>query len=52
MFSICRIVNPLKGTDPWHLSWAKSVRGHLPETIELTFDTKLKAAARAEGIGL
>ena len=52
MFFICRIVNPLKGTVLWHLSWAKSVREHLPETMELTFDTKLKAATGTEGIEL
>jgi predicted nucleic acid-binding protein len=43
---------PLRGADLWHLACAKSAHEHLPEVKVLTFDTKLKAAARGEGIGL
>jgi predicted nucleic acid-binding protein len=43
---------PLRGADLWHLSVAKSVCEQLPELKLLTFDTRLKAAADGEGIGL
>jgi predicted nucleic acid-binding protein len=43
---------PLRGADLWHLSAAKSVYEQLPEVKVLTFDTRLKAAAHGEGIGL
>lgn len=43
---------PLRGADLWHLSDAKSVCEQLPELKLLTFDTRLKAAANGEGIGL
>jgi predicted nucleic acid-binding protein len=43
---------PLRGTDLWHLSAAKSVCEQLPEVRVLTFDAKLKAAAHGEGMGL
>jgi len=43
---------PLRGADLWHLSAAKSVCEQLPELKLLTFDTRLKAAAHGEGIGL
>jgi predicted nucleic acid-binding protein len=43
---------PLRGADLWHLSAAKSVSEQLPEIKVLTFDSKLKAAAHGEGIGL
>lgn len=42
----------LRGADLWHLSAAKSVYEQLPELKVLTFDTRLKAAAHGEGIGL
>ena len=42
----------LRGADLWHLSCARSVREHLPELKVLTFYTKLKVAARGEGINL
>ena len=43
---------PLRGADLWHLAAAKSVYEQLPELKLLTFDTRLKAAAHGEGIGL
>lgn len=43
---------PLRGADLWHLSAVKSVREHLPEVKFLTFDTRLRAAAQGEKIGL
>lgn len=42
----------LRGADLWHLSTAKSVSEHLPEVKFLTFDPRLRDAARGEGIGL
>jgi predicted nucleic acid-binding protein len=42
----------LRGADLWHLSAAKSVSEHLPEVKFLTFDPRLRDAARGEGIGL
>jgi len=42
----------LRGADLWHLSTAKSVCEQLPELKVLTFDARLKAAARGEGIGV
>ena len=43
---------PLRGADLWHLCTAKSVCEQLPELKVLTFDSRLKAAAHGEGIGL
>ncbi len=43
---------PLRGADLWHLSAAKSVCEQLPELKVLTYDSRLKAAAHGEGIGL
>ena len=43
---------PLRGADLWHLSTAKSVWEQLQELKVLTFDSRLKAAAHGEGIGL
>ena len=43
---------PLRGADLWHLCTAKSVCEQLPELKVLTFDSRLKAAAHGEGLGL
>lgn len=42
---------PLRGADLWHLATAKSLQEQLPELVLLTFDDKLEAAARGEGLG-
>lgn len=41
---------PLRGADLWHLATAKTMQADLPELILLTFDSRLKAAARGEGL--
>ena len=42
---------PLRGADLWHLAAAKSLQSELPELSFLSFDTRLAAAARGEGLG-
>ena len=39
---------PLRGADLWHLACAVGLREHLPELKLLTFDDRLKLAARGE----
>lgn len=39
---------PLRGADLWHLATAISLKKQLPEIFFLTFDTRLKTAARGE----
>jgi predicted nucleic acid-binding protein len=41
---------PLRGADLWHLCTAKSLQSDLPELRILTFDARLAAAARDEGL--
>jgi len=41
---------PLRGGDLWHLGTAKTIQKDLPEIAILTFDNKLKVAARGEGL--
>jgi len=41
---------PLRGAELWHLAIAKTVHADLPELTLLTFDSRLKAAARGEGL--
>jgi predicted nucleic acid-binding protein len=41
---------PLRGADLWHLSAALSFRVHFPEMQLLTYDTRLKVAAKGEFI--
>ncbi|MHB8363881.1 MAG: type II toxin-antitoxin system VapC family toxin [Vulcanimicrobiaceae bacterium] len=41
---------PLRGADLWHLALAVRLRADLPELEMLTFDSKLSAAARGEGM--
>lgn len=41
----------LRGADLWHLATAKSLQNELPGLKLLSFDTRLVAAARGEGIG-
>ncbi|MDQ7859067.1 MAG: PIN domain-containing protein [Armatimonadota bacterium] len=38
----------LRGADLWHLCAAKTLKADLPELELLTFDARLRAAARAE----
>lgn len=40
----------LRGADLWHLALAKGLQNHTPELIFLTFDDKLEASARGEGL--
>lgn len=40
----------LRGADLWHLAAAKTLQNDLPELMLLTFDAKLKRAARGEGL--
>jgi len=40
----------LRGADLWHLCTAKSLQSELPELRILTFDARLAAAARGEGL--
>jgi len=41
---------PLRGADLWHLAAAKSLQTELPELALLSFDLKLAAAAKGEGL--
>ncbi|HYM91675.1 MAG TPA: type II toxin-antitoxin system VapC family toxin [bacterium] len=41
---------PLRGADLWHLAVAKSLQAELPELAFLSFDVRLTAAAKAEGL--
>lgn len=41
---------PLRGADLWHLATAKSLQGDLPELTFFSFDSRLAAAARGEGL--
>lgn len=41
---------PLKGNDLWHLTAAKNLQEEFPELVLLTFDLKLKQAARGESL--
>jgi predicted nucleic acid-binding protein len=41
---------PLRGADLWHLAVAKSLQPELPELTFMSFDARLKAAARGEGL--
>jgi predicted nucleic acid-binding protein len=43
---------PLRGADLWHLATAKALREELPELSILTFDERLRLAARGEGLAL
>lgn len=43
---------PLRGADLWHLATAKTFQSQIPETILLTYDTKLKVAAQGEKMAL
>ena len=40
----------LRGADLWHLAAAKTLQTRLPEIYLLTFDGRLEAAARGEGL--
>lgn len=42
--------HPLRGADLWHLAAAATLAAELPELVLLTFDTRLGAAARREGL--
>ncbi len=41
---------PLRGADLWHLAVAKSLKIDLPELTLLSFDSRLGAAAKGEGL--
>ena len=41
---------PLRGADLWHLATAKNLAMELPELTFLTYDNRLLAAARVEGL--
>jgi len=41
---------PLRGADLWHLAAAKSLQNEFPELIMLTFDSRLKTAAKGEDL--
>ena len=43
---------PLRGADLWHLAAAKSLQLELPELRLLTFDQRLRTAARGEKLSL
>ncbi len=43
---------PLRGADLWHLALARTMQQELPELTLLTFDSRLAAAARGEGLAL
>jgi predicted nucleic acid-binding protein len=42
--------SPLRGADLWHLGLAVRLRADRPELTLLTYDERLAAAARAEGL--
>lgn len=41
---------PLRGADLWHLAVAKSLQAELPELTFMSYDARLVAAARGEGL--
>jgi predicted nucleic acid-binding protein len=41
---------PLRGADLWHLAVAKGLQSEIPELTVLSFDARLAAAARSEGL--
>jgi len=41
---------PLRGADLWHLATAKSLQDQFPELLLLSYDARLQAAARGEGL--
>ena len=41
---------PLRGADLWHLAVAKGLQADLPELTVMSYDTRLLAAARGEGL--
>jgi predicted nucleic acid-binding protein len=41
---------PLRGANLWHLAAAKTLQADLPELTIVTFDERLAAAARSEGL--
>ncbi|MBW1996782.1 MAG: type II toxin-antitoxin system VapC family toxin [Deltaproteobacteria bacterium] len=41
---------PLRGADLWHLGTAKTIQKDLPEITILSFDRRLKVAAKGEGL--
>jgi len=41
---------PLRGADLWHLAMAKSLQAELPELTFMSYDARLVAAARGEGL--
>jgi predicted nucleic acid-binding protein len=41
---------PLRGADLWHLAAAKTLQAELPELAIVTFDERLAAVARSEGL--
>lgn len=41
---------PLRGADLWHLAAAKNLQNELPELNLLSFDSRLAAAAKGEGL--
>jgi len=41
---------PLRGADLWHLATAKTLQAEIPSLALLSFDAKLSAAARGEGL--
>lgn len=43
---------PLRGADLWHLAMAKRLQEERPELILLTFDARLRAAARGESLSV
>ncbi len=40
----------LRGADLWHLAVAKGLKSEVPELTVLSFDTRLSAAAKGEGL--
>jgi predicted nucleic acid-binding protein len=40
----------LRGADLWHLGTAKALQRHLPELTLLSFDSRLRKAAKGEGL--
>lgn len=41
---------PLRGADLWHLTLAKTLKSQIPELVLLSFDERLKIAAKGEGL--
>jgi len=41
---------PLRGADLWHLAASKSLQKEFPELMVLTFDSRLKMAAKGEAL--